>query len=363
MKRKKSEFINLKVPGRKILVIMLISCLVLVSGCIQNTSTYDQNEGKTMELKLAHFFPVTHPAEKDLIIPWSKAIEEATKGRVIITSYPGQTLLQADGIYEGVVSGIADLGLSCFSYTRGSFPVLEVFELPGIKYVNSKAASMVAWEGIKQLNPEEIQDTKLLMVFTTGPGDLYTKKPVRTLADLKGLEIRATGLSVKTLEALGASPVAMAQSEAYESLAKGTVKGNLGPIEVLEGWKQAEVTEYLTLTPFLYNTLFFITMNLDQWNSLNPKDQAAIEEISQKFFEEVAMDLWDKQNESALKFAVDVNGMEVITLTEEEQDKWVSLVQPIKDDYAAQMNKMGLDGQQILDTVSELALQYNKEFE
>jgi TRAP-type C4-dicarboxylate transport system substrate-binding protein len=104
------------------------------------------------------------------------------------------------------------------------------------------------------------------MVFTTGPGDLYTKVPVRTLNDLKGLELRATGLSAKTLEALGATPVAMAQSEAYESLAKGVVKGNLGPVEVLQGWKQAEVTKYLTLTPFLYNTLFFITMNQNQWN-------------------------------------------------------------------------------------------------
>jgi TRAP-type C4-dicarboxylate transport system substrate-binding protein len=290
--------------GRGILVALLALSLTFVSGCSQ-TASAPKAETKTVELKLAHFFPATHPAEKELVQPWAKAIEEATEGRVKITSYPGNTLLQADAVYDGVVSGIADLGLSCFSYTRGSFPVLEVFELPGITYNNSKVASKVAWEGIKQLNPKEVQDTKLLMVFTTGPGDLYTKVPVRGLSDLKGLEIRATGLSAKTLEVLGATPVAMAQSEAYESLSKGVVKGNLGPVEVLQGWKQAEVTKYLTLTPFLYNTLFFITMNQEKWNSLDPKDQKAIEEISEKYFEEVAMSLWDKQNESALKYAVD----------------------------------------------------------
>ncbi len=50
--------------------------------------------------------------------------------------------------------------------------------------------------------------------------------------------------------------------------AKGVVKGNLSPVEVLKGWKHGEVTDYLTRTPFLYNTLFFVTMNLDKWNSM-----------------------------------------------------------------------------------------------
>ena len=362
MKKRSGIFKNWKSMGRVILIGLLILSLVAASGCSQPV-TPAADEPKTVELNLAHFFPVTHPVETELIQPWAKAIEEATEGRVKITSHPAQTLLQADGVYDGVVNGIADIGLSCFSYTRGNFPVLEVFELPGIKYTNSKAASKVAWEGIKQLNPAEIQDTKLMMVFTTGPGDLYTKVPVRSLSDLQGLELRATGLSAKTLEALGATPVAMAQSEAYESLAKGVVKGNLGPVEVLQGWKQAEVTEYLTLTPFLYNTLFFITMNQEKWDSLSSDDQKTIETINDKFFEDVAMGLWDKQNESALKYAVDEKGIEVIELSQQEQDKWIALIKPIQDEYVSQMNEKGENGQKILDTVKALADKYNKEFE
>ena len=366
MKKGLCKSIKLKSLGRGNLVGLLALNLAFISGCGQTASVpSDSTESNTqiIELKLAHFFPATHPAEKELIQPWGEAIETATEGRVKITSYPGQTLLQADGIYDGVISGIADLGLSCFSYTRGSFPVLEVFELPGIKYANSKAASKVAWEGIKQLNPEEVQDTKLMMVFTTGPGDLYTKEPVRDLKDLKGLEIRATGLSAKSLTALGATPIAMAQSEAYEALSKGVVKGNLGPIEVLQGWNQADVTKYLTLSPFLYNNLFYVTMNQEKWNSLDPKDQKAIEVVNQKFFEEVAMGLWDQQNETALKYVVEEKGMEVITLSEEEQDQWISLIQPIQDDYVAQMNQRGKQGQEILTKVKNLADQYNKEYQ
>ena len=131
----------------------------------------------------------------------------------------------------------------------------------------------------------------------------------------------------------------------------------------MQGWKQAEVTKYLTFSPFLYNNLFYITMNQNKWSSLDPKDQKAIEAVNEKFFEEVAMGLWDKQNESALKYAVDEKGMEVITLSQEEQDQWISLIEPIQDDYVAQMNEKGQQGQEILAKVKNLADQYNKEYE
>lgn len=335
---------------------------VVITSC-SSGKTPDSNEisdEQVIELRLAHFFPATHPAETELIQPWAKAIEEATQGRVKISSYPSQTLIQADAIYEGVISGVADMGLSCFSYTRGRFQVLEAFELPGVIYSNSKVASKVAWEGIKKLSPEEVQDTKLLMVFATGPGDLFTTVPVRTLADMKGLEIRATGLSAKTIEALGGIPVAMPQSDAYEALSKGVVKGNLSPIEVLGGWRHAEVTDYLTLTPFLYNTLFFITMNLDTWNSMTPELQGVIETVSEQYFEQVAMGLWDMQNETALKWAVEETGQEIITLTEQEQQIWMQLIEPIQDEYIDGIDKLGLPGQEILDSVKNLANEYNE---
>jgi TRAP-type C4-dicarboxylate transport system substrate-binding protein len=315
---------------------------------------------KQVELKLAHFWPSSHPVETELVQPWAEEIEKATDGRVKIVSYPQETLAKANDIYDGVVNGICDIGISCFAYTRGRFPVLEVFELPGIIYNNSKVASRVAWEGIQELNPAEIQDSKLLMVITTGPGALFTKTPVSKLSDLKGMEIRATGLSAKTLAALGASPVGMAQSEAYESLSKGVVKGNLGPIEVLRGWKQAEVTKYITKTPFLYNTLFFVTINKDAWNSLGPENQAIIENVSQKYFD-TASGLWDKQNEDALKYAVE-EGMQVIDLSDAETRLWINLVTPVQQEYIASMEKLGLNGEEILDTVKALADKYNAQY-
>ncbi|MCX5780043.1 MAG: TRAP transporter substrate-binding protein [Firmicutes bacterium] len=348
---------GLKSKMAKVAVLLIGVMLLGVVGCAK-TPTASQDT-KPIELKLAHFWPSTHPIETQLVQPWAKDIELATNGKVKVVSYPGETLVKSNDIYDGVVNGVSDIGISCFAYTRGRFPVLEVFELPGITYNNSKVASNVAWEGIQTLNPKEVQDTKLMMVITTGPGDLFTKTPVRTLADIKGMEIRATGLSAKTLQALGASPIGMAQSEAYESLSKGVVKGNLGPVEVLQGWKQAEVTKYITKTPFLYNTLFFVTMNKDKWNSLSPEVQAAIEKVNKKYFDDVASGLWDKQDADAMKYAVDQKGMQAITLSDSESKQWIDLVTPVQGDFVTAMTKQSLNGQEIIDQVKALAAKYN----
>ncbi|MBN2557390.1 MAG: TRAP transporter substrate-binding protein [Clostridia bacterium] len=345
----------MKYSARRIPVLLLAAILLFAMVSCSNPGN---QASETYEFSLAHFFPGTHPAETEFIKGWAERINSATDGRVTITSYPGGTLLGADAIYNGVVEGVADMGLSCFSYTRGRFPVLEVFELPGIIYDNSKSASEVAWEGIKQLNPEEVQDTKLLMVIATGPGDLFTTVPVRTLEDMSGLEIRATGLSAKTIGALGGIPVGMPQSDAYEALSKGIVKGNLSPVEVLKGWKHAEVTDYLTKTPFLYNTLFFVTMNLEKWNSLPGEIQRIIVETTEAFHEEVGIGLWDRQNDEGLSFAVDEQGMEVIDLSQEEAARWIEKVSPIQDEYQSVLSSLGIE-EDVLGLVKSLADKYN----
>ena len=104
-------------------------------------------------------------------------------------------------------------------------------------------------------------------------------------------------------------------------------------------------------------------MNLDKWNSLDPSIQEAIEAVNEEYFEKVAISLWDMQNEDAMQYAVDEQGMEIFTLSPEESRQWISLVQPIQDDFVRRMNAEGNPGQEILDTVKRLADQYNEEYQ
>lgn len=323
----------------------------LFSGC---------GNKEQITLRLAHFFPGTHPAETQFIRPWADKINKATAGKVKITSFPAGTLLKAPDIYGGVVSGVADIGLSCFAYTRGRFPVLEAFELPGITYNNSRSASMVAWEGINILKPKEVQDTKLLMVIATGPGDIFSKEPVKSLADLKGLAIRATGLSAKTLSLLGAVPNAMSQSQTYEALSRGVVKANLSPVEVLKGWKQGEVVNHLTRTPFLYNTLFFVTMNKNKWNALSADLKKKILKVTETFFKKSAIGLWDRQNKTALKWATEKKGIKVHTLDDAEKAKWINKVMPLQTAYTKKIRDKNLANENVMLLINKLAAKYNK---
>ncbi len=339
----------------------LTSCTQPGKDATTASAAATTGKAAVIELSLAHFFGPTHPAETVLVKGWAEEIEKATNGAVKITSYPGETLAKAADIYNAVVQGVADIGLSCFSYTAGRFPVLESFELPGTVYLNSKSASMVAWDGIKTLNPAEVQDTHLLMVLATGPGDLFTKAPVNNLADLKSMEIRATGISAESLKLLGAVPVGMPQSETYDSLSKGIVKGNLSPVEVLKGWKQAEVTRYITKTPFLYNTLFFVTMNKAKWNSLSADLQKTITDVTEKYQKDVAAGLWDTQDKDALKYAVEEKGMEIIELTEAEMQLWIEKVAPLQETYLAKLKGLGIETNP-LTTIKTLADKYNKQY-
>ena len=336
----------------------LFACAAFMAGC---GGGGDAEHGQTVELRLAHFWPANHFIETSLIQPWIKEIAEATDGKVKIVSYPGETLMKAGDIYDGVVRGSIDIGVSCFSYSPGRFPFCEVFELPGVTYASSQSSGQAAWETIQEFDPVELHDTKMIMVLSTGPGDIYSKQPVRSLEDMKGLEIRATGISTRALAELGAAPVNLSQAEAYDALNKGVVKANLGPDEVLKSWNQADITKYVTKTPFLYNTLFFFTMNDKKWHDLDEETQQIITEISQKYFTEVAVGLWDIQNEEALTWAQEEKGMEVIELPSTEATRWQRALAPVQNEWVNAIESKGIDGSAVLQRVQELADQYNEQ--
>ncbi|UCE64201.1 MAG: ABC transporter substrate-binding protein, partial [Nitrospirota bacterium] len=138
-------------------------------------------EGKTVTLSFAHIFPASHYQSTIVYKQWVEEVEKATKGYLKINLFPVNVLLKSEEIYDGVVSGTADIGSSSMGYTRGRFPLMEGFELPGI-YFGSCAATVVgAWEGYKKFRPKELSDTKMMWLYSAGPGSLYSKKKVSSL--------------------------------------------------------------------------------------------------------------------------------------------------------------------------------------
>ena len=319
-------------------------------------------EGKTVTLSFAFIFPSSHYMGSETIPLWVKEIEKATKGYVKIDLFPVNTLLKSAEMYDGVVSGTADIGHSSMGYTRGRFPVMEAFELPGIYFGTAAATVEGAWEGYKHFKPKELMDTKVMWLMSVGPGSLYTKKRVGSLAEIKGMRIRATGNTAKSIKALGAVPVAMPMPGVYEALSKGVVEGQIGPPEVLKGWKQAEVTKYITNLPPVYNSIMWTAMNLKKWNSLPKEVQTAIESVNDGFSIRAAT-MWDSQQVSGgIDYGIKEHGMEMVKWPEADMKKALELMHPLLGAYVKRVSEKGFPGQEILDFCKERAAINSKKY-
>ncbi|HRD04812.1 MAG TPA: TRAP transporter substrate-binding protein [Verrucomicrobiota bacterium] len=300
---------------------------------------------ETIKLSYSVFFPPTH-VQCIAATNWAHEIQQRTGGRVQITVYPAGSLTKADQCYEGVIKGISDLGMSCFAYTRGRFPLLEGLDLP-LGYPDGATATRLANTIIQKYQPAELNDVKMLYVHAHGPGILASKKPVHSLDELKGMKVRATGLSAKIVEALGATPVAMSQPETYEALAKGVVEATLCPIETLKGWKQGETIEYVVdATAIGYTTAMFVVMNKDKWAALPADVQQVFTEVSQEWIAKHGA-AWDEADQAGREFVTDLK-RQFIHLPEAEQQRWKAAVKPILDDFAKQAKEKNLPGEAML---------------
>lgn len=311
---------------------------------------------KPIELSYSIFFPPTH-IQCEAAVQWGKEIEKRTNGRVKINTFPGGSLTQAPQVYEGVVNGISDLGMSCFAYTRGKFPLLEGLDLP-LGYSSGKVATKVASEMVVKYQPQEVANTHILYVHAHGPGILASKKPVHVVDDVAGMKIRATGLSTKIVEHLKGTPVGMSQPETYEALQKGVVDATLCPIETLKGWKQGEVISAVTDSSVIgYTTAMFVTMNKNKWDSLPPDIQKVFTEVSQEWVDKHG-EAWDEADEEGRAFVTSL-GHEIIPLADDQKGLWREAVRPILDEYVAACAGKGLPGDKFLQDVQELIAKYS----
>jgi len=335
-----------------VLFIALISILMLFNTSCKKSA---ENKGETINLSYSIFFPPTHGQCK-AGISWAKEIEKRTNGAVKINVFPGGTLTKANECYNGVIKGISDIGMSCFAYTRGRFPLMEAVDLP-MGYPSGTIATNVVNDFYKKMKPKELDNVKVLYIHAHGPGLLHTKKPVSSLEELKGMKIRSTGLSAKVVEALGAIAVAMPQGATYEALQKGVVEGTFGPIETLKGWRQAEVVKSTTnCNDIGYTTSMFVVMNKSKWDSMPADIKKVFTDVSKEWIK-VHGETWDNVDVEGKKYTTSL-GNKIIDLAKDENAKWVKAVQPIIDNFVSETKKKGLAGDKAVAELKALIKKY-----
>jgi TRAP-type transport system periplasmic protein len=301
-------------------------------------STYS-SAADVVKLKFANYFPPTHMNS----VMMGKFCEELNKkltGKAELTQYTGSTLLSAPKIAAGVASGIADIGLSNCSYTRGRFPMMEIMELP-IGFPSSWIATHVANDFYNKYRPKEWETYQPLM-FSTSPINVIQtlKKPVKTLEDLKGLKLRGTGRLGDIVKALGGTPIPIETPDLYDSLKRGVIEGALLPLETLKGFKTGEVLKYVTASWKVGSAYcFYVVMNKQKWAGLPADVQKVVADFSKDFTERWAVE-WNNIDIEGREFFIKQGG-QIVAISDAESARWVKAGEPVVADFKKDLTAAG----------------------
>jgi TRAP-type C4-dicarboxylate transport system substrate-binding protein len=338
----------------RLVLAFLLLCIAAVSVRAQEIT-----------LKVAHFLPTSSTTHAKFIVPWCERIRAQSQGRLRCQIYPSMQLGGTPPqLFDQARDGIADIVWTLPGYTAGRFPITEVFELPFMT-PNATAASQALWTFYERHAVKEFEAVKPLALHVHDNGQLHLRdQPIRTLADFKGLKIRApTRQTNRLLARLGATPVSMPVPAVADALNKGVIDGAVVPWEVVPSIKVHEMVRFHTETdpamPALYTAIFLYAMNRKTYDSLPPDLRQVIDANSGLALARELGQLWDASAPAARKQATDRgNVINVVPATEVAH--WDRAARPLYADWIADMNKRGLDGNALLADARALIEQYAK---
>ncbi|CAG0975320.1 Solute-binding protein [Anaerolineae bacterium] len=288
-------------------------------------------------LKAGHNSTDQYPHGR-VITYFAQEVGKRTNGRVKVEVFANATLGDEAKMFEGLRLGTIDMAKAITSVPANTIPEFGVFDLPYLfKDKKQQFDILNGPVGQNLLKKLETVGVKGLFWMDQGTRNIYTsKKAVRSLADLKGLKIRAiqSPIMIDTINALGASATPMAFGELYVGLQQGVVDGAENSPDSVYANKHYEVAKYFTQSEHFRTPVLFM-MSMQTWNKL-PKDiQDAIDASSKAAFE-WGNDLYEKeanQNLDDLKG----KGMEIIKV---DLDPFRAAVESV---YQKNSAKVGAD--------------------
>jgi TRAP-type C4-dicarboxylate transport system substrate-binding protein len=214
---------------------------------------------------------------------------KATGGRVEVTlaSWPERNV-NGPEVLRLVRSGQVDIAAAPLTTVSGDVPMLDGVDLAGMN-TDIRQARRVADAMVPVANRElERLGIKLVATYPFSGQMLFCRKPISSLADIKGLKVRTNGPSAADLvKALGGQPVSLAFGEVYTALERGTVDCGITGSGSGNGVKWPEVSTHLYTLALSWSTAGYY-VNLAWWNKLEPAIRAQFE----KTFAEIQEAQW-----------------------------------------------------------------------
>jgi TRAP-type C4-dicarboxylate transport system substrate-binding protein len=267
-------------------------------------------------------------------------------------------------LYDQARDGVVDIVWTLPGNTTGRFPRVEVFELPFIMN-NAEATSKAYWEYVQTLAPDEFKDTHVIALQVHGPGVIHTaEKPVHSVADMRGLKVRAPTRQVtKLVGALGATPVGMPLPQIPDALSKGTINGCVIPWEVVPSVKVHELTkfhaEFDPAGGSLYTTTFVMAMNKPKYDGL-PADLKKIIDANSGMATSGWLGKVQQAGDVAGRKAATDRGNTIFTVSAAEAQEFRRRSRQIEVEWVEDMNKRGHDGRKLLEGARALIEKHGK---
>jgi TRAP-type C4-dicarboxylate transport system substrate-binding protein len=223
---------------------------------------------------------------------------------------------------------------------------MEICDLP-LGMPSGWVSSHVVQKFYQKYQPKEFDKVKVLYFAACGPNLIgTTEKPVRTLEDLKGQTLRATGRIADTSAALGATSRPMGIGETYEAVKRKVISGVMLPLETYKGFRLGELLKYCTANWQVGNVYtFYAVMNKKKWDRLPDDIKKIIDEVNKEYEEKMAMG-WNNIDLAGYKYFKSKGG-QVIQLSNTEAEKWNNAVKPVIDNFIKEMASNGFSADEI----------------
>ena len=354
-------------PYILLFIVLLLIIPVLAIGCAKTEkpttpttpttpstpSKPEEPAAEPVELSLASMMPPEAAPAKS-IERFIEKVNMDSNGLLTIRHYPANSLIPGPNMRSGVRDGVADMG---HAFIFGGEPGFEVGVnltqlVRGLDVPSSVKIFNDLWNEYPDIMASQWKDFELLYIAPTHPTIFFTcDKPVRTMADLNGLEIRVpNAILADIVKSLGGTPVSMSTADFVNSLDKGTVDGGATTLGSMIDFQIADKFKYATFYAMGSSINFYI-MNVDSFNSLSPDMQELIV-VDGEWGGDDMTATWTETEVSTLEYSKE-QGIEFITLPPDEYAKWDAAIQPVYDKMAEEMNAAGYPGTEIVNFAAE----------
>lgn len=310
-------------------------------------------------LRVHHFLSAEAPMHTEVLIPWEKAVEEQSGGRIDVQLFPSMQLGgKPPQLFDQARDGIVDVSWTLLGYTPGRFPIAEVFELPFMSGTAAQTTAALQEFQAKYLGDEMAQVKPLLLHAPAGYKFHMRSGPIASLADLKGKKIRAPSRAMTdALNALGATAVGMPVPEVAQALTTGVIDGAQIPWEVVGSLRVEEITNAHTEIGVenggMSTAVMALVMNRAKYDALPDDLKKVIDDNSGAALAALAGEAFDRVEAEERQKFLDA-GAQINVIPAEQVGDWRAAVQPVIEAWVKAMDGRGLDGQAMLDDASAM---------